>query len=33
MKIVSEILDKRISSRNILVEMSYKEYLSIAKKN
>lgn len=32
MKIVSEILDKRISSRNILVEMNYKEYLTIAKK-
>lgn len=32
MKIVSEILDKRISSRNILVEMNYKEYLTVAKK-
>ena len=31
MKIVSEILDKRIASRNILVEMNYKEYLGIAK--
>lgn len=31
MEIVSEILDKRIASRNILVVMNYKEYLGIAK--